>query len=991
MKKNVLFLILYQISIFLIASELPDFNRIVAKQQRAAELKRTSYARWFDLMQEDNREMENYDVKYYHIDIEIDFAQQFVLASVLMQAEIAENNVDEIQLHFTDDLDVLNIQQNNQDLTFTHNDGLVDIQLLQTANSGDEIEIIISYEGFPQNRLNDGMKFQQHSGTPVVFTMVSPKGARKWWPCKDTPADKPDSLAITITYPSQYISASNGTLISQVNNGNGTITSHWFEAYPVATYLTSLAITNYQIFTFSWQYAGEQMVVDNYLYPELYDVSSALFALSEDMLTFYSDTYGLYPFISEKYGHATCTNLGALAMEHQTCTSFDASYITDPDAEYTVAHELSHQWAGNCLSIGSWAHVWLKEGFASYSEALWAEHLYGEDALHAYMLSEDGGSQLDECLYRDPDGTANHIFNWVIYAKGSWTLHMLRGVLGDDLFFQLLQDFMQDPDLMYDNILTDDLENAAETVSGEELDWFFDEWFYNYGRPRYKYVIYRSTEVDSMKVALYSAGSAGDPFSMFVPYTIGQNEDRFWAEDGFNYYDLAVQNITDSLSLDPDNWVLDYGYTKQVPVLEEIQPERDGSIVIVWEEFFDPAIDGFNIYRKQAGESYEQINAQPVSGNAYFDADVTAGTEYYYKIAAVYQEAGNYISDYSNEITIEPVNYTFDEGLLLVDATWDYPATSPFPGDAEMDAFYETVIPIDHTVWDINAAGYPPLPELAKYSSIIWFTDDIVNFPFHNELYSIKSYLMAGGNLMLSSWKLLYDVETDFQEEFLGFTDAETHVNADFCGAFGQSDFPDIAIDLDKVPLTLWEDNLMFVNKFQPSASAETIYTYDSSTDDPDWENMPCAQRFENGSIAYTFGFPLYFMEESEIAQIITKVLDDFGENVIAGQHEIPNSPLLITDLANYPNPFNPSTTISFSLTMECAENTKIIIYNLKGQKICTLKCIDYVDVASSQMMHSSVWDGRDENNKSVSTGIYFYKLLIDDREVASNKMLLLK
>lgn len=138
--------------------------------------------------------------------------------------------------------------------------------------------------------------------------MVSPKGARKWWPCKDTPADKPDSLDLSITYPSQYIPASNGTLTEVTNNGNGTNTAKWHESYPVCTYLTSFAVTNYQIYSFNWEYNGTNMMVDNFVYPEQYGMSVALYSLCEEMLTFYSDTYGEYPFITEKYGHATCTD-----------------------------------------------------------------------------------------------------------------------------------------------------------------------------------------------------------------------------------------------------------------------------------------------------------------------------------------------------------------------------------------------------------------------------------------------------------------------------------------------------------------------------------------------------------------------------------------------------------------------------------------------------------------------------------------------------------
>jgi aminopeptidase N len=979
-----LIILLLSLILTLSASEIPDFEYIVQKQHEAARIKAESYSRWMDNLQEDMRNMDCYDVRYYSIDIDVDFDLHYVEGIVISHLEILDDNVSLVSFNFTTDLDVDDIIMNSTSLSFTHTDDLIEIDLGTSYNIGDIIELEVQYSGNPQNRLNDGMKFQEHAGVPIVFTMVSPKGARKWWPCKDTPADKPDSLDISITYPSQYISASNGTLTEVINNGNGTNTASWHEAYPVCTYLTSFAVTNYQTYSFNWEYNNTNMIVDNFVYPEQYDMSVALYSLCEDMLTFYSDTYGEYPFITEKYGHATCTNLGALAMEHQTVTSFDSGYISDPAAEYTVAHELAHHWAGDALSIGGWDHVWLKEGFASYSEALWAEHLFGFEGLQAYMEAEDTGSQLDECLYRDPEGGGGHIFNIVIYVKGSWTVHMLRGLLGDDDFYLMLQNFFQDPDLIYGNITTQELENAAENIFGEELDWFFDEWYYNYGRPQYKYVVYTSEVEDSIRVTLHSEGSAGDPFSMYVPYKINDNySGRFRAEDGFNYYvDMLFEDLN-TFVFDPNNWILDYGYLEQTPVLEEIELQRNGAVVLVWNEFFDSAIEGMNVYRKQAGEDYIQLNSEPISGTAYYDDDITPEEEYYYKIAAVFQTEGNYISSYSNEISTTPVNFTFDEGILLVDGTLDGLPASPFPTDEEVDLFYDELLSdYSYTNWDIATQGSPPLTEIAKYSSIIWHTDDISNYPFVDGVYNMKSYLLAGGNLLASCWKQLCMISEDFQNNFLYLDESTFHDQADFAGAFGMNGFNDIAVDTAKIPLPNWGDNLQYVNKFLPIEDADAIFTYDSFSNDPDWENAVCGQRFSGDYKIYILGFPLYYMMQEEAENIFQSILEDFGELSSAENYELE---VIDFKLTNYPNPFNPSTTISFNLTTEFTENTELIIYNLKGQKIKKLEIINL-----KLGINNIIWDGTDQNNQPVSSGIYLYKLKSGEIEI-SRKMLLLK
>ena len=965
------------------AVDMPDFKYIVQKQHEAAQLKMETYSRWMNNMQEDMRNMDCYDVLYYSIDIDVDFDLHYVEGIVLSHLEILEDNVSLVSFNFTTDLDVDDILMNSSSLGFTHTDDLIEINLGTSFNTGDIVELEVHYSGYPQNRLNDGMKFQEHSGIPIVFTMVSPKGARKWWPCKDTPADKPDSLDMSITYPSQYISTSNGTLTEVINNGNGTNTAIWHESYPICTYLTSFAVTNYQTYSFNWEYNGTNMMVDNFVYPEQYDISVELYSLCGDMLTFYSDIYGEYPFITEKYGHATCTNLGALAMEHQTCTSFDSGYISEPAAEYTVAHELSHHWAGDALSIGGWDHVWLKEGFASYSEALWAENLFGLEGLHAYMEAEDTGSQLDECLYRDPEGSGNHIFNIVIYNKGSWVIHMLRGLLGDDDFFLMLQNFFQDPDLIYGNIITQDLENAAEYVYGEPLDWYFDQWYYNYGRPYYRFVHYESETQDSLKVTLHSQGTLGDPFDMFIPISLNGNTSRIWTTDGYNYDALYLPSYLNSLVFDPDNWVLDYGFTEVLPELDEIDLLRDGSVVITWSEFFDPAIEGMNVYRKQAGEEFILLNTEPVSGTAYYDDDVIPGEEYYYKIAAVFQAEGNYISSFSNEISTIPVNFTLNEGILVVDGTLDGLATSPFPTDEEVDEYYANLLSgYPYTNWDIVEQGSPPLTEIAKYSSVIWHTDDISNYPFVNSVYNMKCYLLAGGNLFASCWKQLCMVSENFQNYFLYLDESATHNLADFAGAFGINGFTDIAVDIDKIPLSNWGDNLQHVNRFLPIEDAEAIFTYDSFSNDPTWENAVCGQRFSGDYKTYILGFPLYYMMQEQAEEIVQNILEDFGEESSIESYELE---VVNCKLNNYPNPFNPTTTISFNLTTEITESTELIIYNLKGQKIKKL------GIRNLKLGINKVeWDGTDQNNQPVASGIYFYKLRSGKIEI-SRKMLLLK
>ncbi|MCK4339757.1 MAG: T9SS type A sorting domain-containing protein [Candidatus Cloacimonetes bacterium] len=962
--------------------EYPDFKKIVESTRQAIILKTKNYQAWQELLKEDTKAMENYDVKYYLIDINVDFENEFIIANNIVRFEVIDDSVSNILLHFTNNLIIDGIYRNSLNLAYTHEDNIIDIDLNGLFNSGDIVELNIQYHGYPETRLEDGLKFETHNGVPIAFTMVSPKGARKWWPCKDTPADKPDSIDIWITFPSEYVCASNGLLQEVIDNGDNTITNKWHESYPVATYLTSFAVTNYEIFSFEYEYNSQTMMVDNYIYPEQYSISVDLFSLTSEMLDFFSSIYGTYPFLSEKYGHAVCTNLGALAMEHQTCTSFQSSYITDPGAESTVAHELAHQWAGDCLTIGSWAHVWLKEGFARYSEALWAEHLYGSQGLHDFMNNLDNGSQLDPCLYRDPEGTASHIFNIVIYSKGGWTLHMLRGVLGEDDFSQTIYEFMQEPNFMYGNILTEDLENCAESVSGMELDWFFDQWFYNEGRPRYKYTTYTSDEYDSLRITLFSEGSHGDPFAMYIPYMLNNQEGRVWADSGFNYCNVSLVGNLDSLIWDPDNWVLDYGYEEQIPELEEIIPGK-GSILLTWNEFFDPNIEGFNIYRKESGGEYLQINSQPVNDIMYFDEGLTNGQTYFYKITAVTSSNGNYISKFSNEVSAIPVDFSLDQGIFVIDETNN---TNPaFPTDAEVDSFYNYLLDnYSHTDWDTEELGIPPLSELVKYSSIIWHSDELIDSHLGDNPYLLKSYLLAGGNLFISGWKHLSNIPPDIYQDYLHITNPVYNTTEGFAGAFGGNGFPYLDIDINKVPPLGWGDYLKYIYKFETYGDAEIIYRFDSTINDSCWENKPCAIKYSNNYKLYFLGFPLYYMNIDASAQLIEIALQDFGEDtpVSDNYNKFDN----IFSLTNYPNPFFPETKIRFQVPQGISNQViSLYIYNIRGQLIKK-----FILTNSELQEYELIWNGKDMNSKYVNSGIYFIALRIGNF-ISTNKIILLK
>ncbi|MCB0284807.1 MAG: T9SS type A sorting domain-containing protein, partial [Calditrichaeota bacterium] len=324
-------------------------------------------------------------------------------------------------------------------------------------------------------------------GSHHVWTLSEPYGAKYWWPCKDTPIDKADSVDIVVTVPENQIVASNGTLVSDIFNGDGSRTFHWQEKYPIATYLVSLAIAPYAHFTDTYNLSdSKEMLLDYYVYPQRETLAKSIFPMIKDHLDGLISYFGDYPFPDEKYGMAQFGWGGG--MEHQTISSIG---VVSESWEFVYVHELAHQWFGDALSCESWQEIWLNEGFASYAEALYAEWAGydswapGPDAYNAYINSQryTGPGKL---IVEDTTSVSN-IFAPIVYEKGSWILHMLRFVLGDSNFFEALKMYASDPDLRFASVTTEDFKNVCERISGYDLDKFFDQWLNFPYFPKYSY------------------------------------------------------------------------------------------------------------------------------------------------------------------------------------------------------------------------------------------------------------------------------------------------------------------------------------------------------------------------------------------------------------------------------------------------------------------------------------------------------------------------
>jgi aminopeptidase N len=273
---------------------------------------------------------------------------------------------------------------------------------------------------------------------------------------------------------------SNGLLKEVVTNGNGTKTFKWHGSYPIANYLISLAVTNYTQYDLYFRYSPtDSMPFNNFIYPEHLTTLKPQIDKTLGMLSFYSSVYGPYPFLKEKYGHA---EFGRLAgMEHQTISSM--GYWSDG----IIAHELTHQWFGDKITCKDWHHIWLNEGFATYGEALYEEHVRGKIGYEGFMQAiMNNAKNAQGSIYVQDIESVEEIFDGSrSYAKGGTVLHMLRNVIGDSLYFASVKKYAVDTALAYKNAVTDDFKRNVEAVTGQNLTYFFNQWIYGENYPKY--------------------------------------------------------------------------------------------------------------------------------------------------------------------------------------------------------------------------------------------------------------------------------------------------------------------------------------------------------------------------------------------------------------------------------------------------------------------------------------------------------------------------
>ena len=446
-------------------------------------------------------------------------------------------------------------------VSFSHASNVLNIQLDNTYQPDDTVEIKLYYHHL---NVND-QAFYAANG--FVFTTNAPEGARRWFPSVDHPSDKA-TFELIAKMPSSVKFGSNGRLEDSTLVAD-TIYHHWISRDPIATYLMTLSgRVNYNLDIIHWQNPfspGDSIPVRFYWntgenISNLNNIKTKIMP----MMTHFSELFGEYPF--EKNGFATLNSQFPWAgMEDQTLIHLCPNCWD----ENLVSHEFAHQWFGDLISPATWSDVWLNEGFATYCEALWYEYTTGYtrykqeiNAQANLYINTNPGWPIFDPAWSEITPDINTLYNYAItYLKGSCVLHMLRYVVGDSLFFEILNSYGTDPAFKYEIVTTSYFNEKVNSVTGENYDWFFDQWVYGPNHP-----VYQNE---------YTITSAGSDFSVELNIKQVQQNAGFFimpVEIKIEFFDATDTTFT--VLNNVNNQVYNFQFVK-APVELTFDPDRN--------------------------------------------------------------------------------------------------------------------------------------------------------------------------------------------------------------------------------------------------------------------------------------------------------------------------------------------------------------------------------------------------------------------------------
>ena len=441
-----------------------------------------------------------HDLIHTKLDISFDWQNQYVLGKAELTLKPYFYATDELELD-AKVFDIHNITMNGQKLEYDYDFSTLKIKLDKVYNRDETYTVFIDYTAKPNEGPSGGSAaitsdkglffidpLDENQNKPSqIWTQGETENSSRWFPTIDKPNER-CSQEIYLTVDQKYQTLSNGVLVSSTKNDDGTRTDYWKQDKPHAPYLFMVGVGEYAVVTEAWN----EMPLMYYVEPEFKNDAKKIFNHTPEMLDFFSDRLG-YAYPWDKYAQIVCRDYVSGAMENTGAVVFgefvqkNSREFIDSNNDDIVAHEMFHHWFGDLVTCESWSNLTLNEGFATYSEYMWREYKYGKDNaekkrlgdLNGYLMSsgQSGVHDLIDFEY----GNKEEMFDAHSYNKGGLIVHMLRSYVGDEAFYASLNKYLNDN--QYTDVEAHELRLAFEDVVGEDLNWFFNQWFYDQGHP----------------------------------------------------------------------------------------------------------------------------------------------------------------------------------------------------------------------------------------------------------------------------------------------------------------------------------------------------------------------------------------------------------------------------------------------------------------------------------------------------------------------------
>ena len=479
-------------------------------------------------------ERTSFDVKHYNLSVKVDITNKSISGSNEISFGVVEKTK-KIQIDLFANMIVDKISMKGKSLSFKRDGNAIFIQFPNELTKGSNEKILIEYHGQPRAAVrppwDGGFSWTKDpEGNPWVTVSCEGLGASVWWPCKDHPADEPESADIHVEVPSELTAVSNGNLISKVAKGS-TTQWNWHVSYPINTYNISLNIAKYAHWSEQLtQLNGKTLNLDYYVLEKNLDKARAHFQQSREMLLIFEKYFGPYPFPKDGYCLVETDYWG---MEHQSAVAYGNHYKNNPFGfDFIIIHESAHEWFGNSISCSDHADLWIHEATGTYAEAVYLEEKMGKDMTQKYL---NGQKERIKGKYPivGPYGVNYQSPDSDMYFKGTWMFHTIRSIVNDDaLWFKTLKDFCLD--FYHKNTSTEEVVRYFDNKLNKNIKPLMDFYLFKTEYPtlEYKY---------SGGILTYRWKNLPDNIHMPVDLLKGKS-DKIRLTPTQNWQDLKIEN-----------------------------------------------------------------------------------------------------------------------------------------------------------------------------------------------------------------------------------------------------------------------------------------------------------------------------------------------------------------------------------------------------------------------------------------------------------------